>query len=114
VITDSRRIDFRAGLRNSMSERFGWCHPTEGLLRVAVELRGDGIELVIVRDTEIGARGDVMASQPVGVDGEPDVLGHLLASVPGERQRRVLRQGRDVRGEFLTQRSSGLHNSSIS
>jgi hypothetical protein len=49
------------GRRNGFGEGFRWCHPSKGLSRSSVELGGDGIEVVLIEDAEVGAFGHVLA-----------------------------------------------------
>ena len=92
----------------------GWFHPAEGLSRTVVELVGDGVEVGLGVDGEVGAFGHPLAEEAVGVlvgaalpgrvgvaevdvdagvDAERGVLGHLPALVPGDRSDQVRRAG---------------------
>ena len=49
-------------------EGLGWSVPVQGLAGSAVELSGDGVELVLGPVAEVGAGlGEVLAEQAVGV-----------------------------------------------
>src|SRR6266545_4977261 len=82
------------------------CTPAEGLAWTAVECERDGGELVGAVSAEVGAPGEVLAQQAVGVlvaaalpgavrvaevdldagvDPQLCVLGHLRALIPGQR-----------------------------
>src|SRR5690606_40564612 len=86
----------------------------------AVEGRSDGGEVLGAVLAEVGAFGEVLAQQPVGVlvagplpravriaeedvdivvDAYLCVVGHLGALVPGERLAQLLGQGGDSRGD---------------
>src|SRR5450759_4404579 len=116
------------GRCNSLGERLRWCHPAEGLSRASVELGGDGVEVRLGQAREVGTLGQVLAEQAVGVlvgaplpravrvaevdgdaglDREGEVLGHLLATVPGERATELPGQGRDPLGEGIPDRGGG-------
>ena len=58
------------GLTGSMQrvvERFGWCHPLQGLSRSSVELVGDVVEVGLIERREAGPLREVLAEKPVGV-----------------------------------------------
>jgi hypothetical protein len=86
------------------------------LSRAAIQLGGDGIQGDLVELAEVSALGEVLAQQAVGVlvgaalpgatrvteidldarvDRELQMLGHLLAVIPGQRATQLLRQSED-------------------
>src|SRR5665647_1038954 len=96
--------------------------PAEGLSGSAVELKSDGVEVVLGVFGQVGALWEVLAQEPVGVlvgaalprgvrvaeehrnaggDGEPGVFGHLPALVPGQG---ALQQGGKAAHRDLQQR----------
>src|SRR5918994_3511018 len=50
-----------------LGESLRWFHPAKGLSRPPVELTGDRVEVVLVVDRQVGALGEVLPQQPVGV-----------------------------------------------
>lgn len=87
------------------AEDFAWCHLAEGLSRAGFELANNVVVLVPGVEGQVGALRKVLAQEAVGVlagcalprasgiaevdgtagvDDRADVLGHLLALVPGE------------------------------
>ena len=99
-------------------EGFGGCLPAEGLAGSGVERGGDGVELVGRPAGQVGALGEVLAQEPVGVlvraalpwavrvgevdreagvDPELGVLGQLRAAVPGQRPTQLFGQRGDRR-----------------
>src|SRR6266540_2029292 len=87
-------------------EGFSGCAPAEGLAGAGVECERDGGQLVGAVSAEVGAAGEVLAEQAVGVfvraalpgavgvaevdvdagvDPQLGVLGHLRALIPGQR-----------------------------
>src|SRR5215207_2444698 len=68
----------RLGLRGSSQrevECFGGFHPAQRLSRPAVELGGDGVEVVLAVTGEAGPLREVLAQQPVGVLVRPSLPG---------------------------------------
>ena len=60
----------RCGLRGSLQrfgEFLGWCHPSEGLSRPPVELVGGEVEVGLGECCHVGAFGEVLAQETVGV-----------------------------------------------
>src|SRR5450755_1146734 len=127
VVEGSRSAGFGGGGRDGLpsgscrcddlGEPLGGCHPAERLSRSAVEFRGNSVELFLGEAVEVGALGEVLAQQPVGVlvrsalprtagiaevdldaavDRERGVLEHLLALVPGQRATQLLGQRPDA------------------
>ena len=111
------------GQRNSVaSASDGFIQPSV-CCRPSVELAGDHrSRWAWPVDRQIGALGKVLAEQAVGVlvaaplpgavgvaevdrqaglDGEPDVFGHLLATVPGQAPAKLGWQGQDLRSQAL-------------
>src|ERR1700674_1872185 len=105
-----------------MSEGFGGSLPTQGLAWPAIELCGDEVEVVRPMHTEVGALGEVLAEQAVGVlvgaslpracrvaevnlyagrHLDLKVVAHLVALVPGQGLP-------DELGPFLSRRDHGL------
>ena len=97
----------------------------EGLSRPGVEPRGDGVEVDLGEDREIGLLGEVLAKHAVGVlvaaplpgtprvtevhgdvggHGETLVLGELHAPVPGEARSELDRKRLDVGGQSIDHR----------
>ena len=93
-------------LTRPSSHGFCWCSVAEAEPRPVVEFCGDVVELIGGPGVEVGSLGEVLAEQTVGVlvaaalprglgvaevdlhpsrGGEPLVLGHLVAEVPGQR-----------------------------
>src|SRR5215469_6096436 len=64
-----------AGLAEEFSEAFGGGVPAEGFAGAAVEFGGDGGEVGGRVDGEVGAFGEVLAQQPVGVFVRPALPG---------------------------------------
>src|SRR4051795_1737765 len=68
-----RPVSSRAVIRglNPSTQRLGehlaWFQPAERLSRPAVELGGDGVEVGLVVGGEVGALGEVLAQEAVGV-----------------------------------------------
>src|SRR5207302_4782187 len=57
-----------AGVRNEeLGEFLGWFEPAECLTGSIVERVGGGVEVVLSMDGEVGAFGEVLAAQAVGV-----------------------------------------------
>ena len=92
---------------------FRRCSPVEDFAWPRVELGGDGFEVVVGPSREVGAFGEVLAEQSVGVlvgsalpwavrvseedwdaglEGERDVGGELFASIPRQRTSELCRQ----------------------
>jgi hypothetical protein len=90
------------------------------LSRAAIQLGGDRIQGGLVELAQVGASGEVLAEQPVGVlvaatlpgatritevhldagvDRELGVLGHFLALIPGQRPAELLGQPGNGSGE---------------
>ena len=103
--------------------------PLEGLAGAAVEAVGGGLKHVGAVDGEVGALGEVLAEQSVGVlvgaslpgrvgvaevdgdtglDAEAGVFGHLDALVPGDRAAQRVGQCRDRGGHLVSDVFSGL------
>src|SRR5689334_1418348 len=101
-------------------EGFGGGGVVEGAAGAGVELVGDGVEVGLGVGGQVGAFGEVVADQAVGVfvgaalpgrmgvgevdrdaggDGELGVVGHFFALVPGQGAAQRLGEGGDVRGE---------------
>src|SRR4029453_19228412 len=92
----------------------------QGLSRTAIQLGGDGVQRCLAELTEVSAPGEVLAKQAVGVfvgaalpgtarvterdlntgvNRELQVLGHLLAVIPGQRAAQLLGQLEDSGGQ---------------
>ena len=56
-----------SGRCNELVEFLGGCHPSEGLARAAVEAVGGGLQGLGVVHGQVGALGEVLAEQAVGV-----------------------------------------------
>src|SRR5258708_13973699 len=57
-----------AGVRNEeLGELLGWFEPAQGLTGSVVERVGRGVEVVLAVEGEVGALGEVLAEQSVGV-----------------------------------------------
>jgi len=117
---DARRAgDTLVGAFNASSqrccERICWRPEAERMSRPRVELGGDLVEARLRDEGEVGALGQVLAEEPVGVfvrsslpgaawiaeghldvggDREAGVLGHLQPAVPGQRAAQLLRSMR--------------------
>ena len=95
----------------------------EGLAGSRVEGEGDCFDLVAAVSVQVGAFGEVLAQQAVGVlvrtslpgrmriaevdgetgvDAELDVLGHFCSLVPGERSAELVGEGGDDTGDLVT------------
>ena len=102
-------------------EGFGGGLPAEGFAGSTVQSRGDGGQVVPGVSAEVGAFGEVLAEETVGVlvgptlpwclgvaevdiqvgiYAELSVLGHLGSLVPGQRTAELLRQGGDRRSAY--------------
>src|SRR6187200_421421 len=111
-----RRARRSGGGAQVLSEHLSGCLPREGLARPTVQRRRDGRELLGTVAGEVGASGEILAQQPVGVlvggalpgaawiteidlqtavEPKLDVLGHLDPLVPGQRPPKLFREGRD-------------------
>ena len=98
-------------------ESLGRCLPAEGLSGPVVEGGSDCVEVVLVVAGQVGALGEVLAQQAVGVlvgaalpgavwiaevdrhagtDKLLRVLGHFGSLVPGQRLAQLFGQGRDL------------------
>ncbi len=80
-----------SGERNGLGEDFVWFHPAEGLPRAAVELVGDGIEVLLGVGGEIGFLAEIWTEQAFGIFASPalpgatriaEVGGHAGVGVP--------------------------------
>src|SRR4051812_39030223 len=112
-----------------LGELLGWFHPVEGLSRSAVELSGDGVEVLRGVGGEVGAFGEVLAEQAVGVlvaaalpwtvrvgevdldaglDGERGVLGHLGALIPGDGSPEMFGKLPDLGGHRVADLGGGM------
>jgi hypothetical protein len=101
-------------------EGFGGGLPAEGLAGSAVECGGDGVEVLTRVSREVGAFGEVLAQQAVGVlvgtalpgavrvaevdrqpgvDTQSGVWGHLGALVPGQRSAELFGKRGDRGGD---------------
>jgi hypothetical protein len=89
-------------------------------VEATVELGGDGVQRGLVELAQVATLGEVLAEQAVGVlvaaalpgaarvaeidldtgvDGELQMLGHLLAVIPGQRAAQLLGQLEDSSGQ---------------
>ena len=99
-------------------EGFGGGLPAEGFAGSTVQSRGDSVQVVPGVSAEVGAFGEVLTEETVGVlvgptlpwclgvaevdiqigiYAELSVLGHLGSLAPGQRTAQLLRQGGDRR-----------------
>src|SRR3954447_7396936 len=106
-----------------LAEYLGGCLPTEGLSRSPVQRRRDSCQLLGAVAGEVGASGEVLAQQPVGVlvraalpraawitevdlqtavGPQLNVLGHLDALVPGQGPPQLLGKRSDRFGDRVT------------
>src|SRR5437764_126910 len=99
-----------------LGEHLGGCPPRECLAWSTVQRRGDSCELLGAVAGEVGASGEILAQQPVGVlvggalpgaswiaevdlqtavEPQLDVLGHLDSLVPGQGPPQLFGKGPD-------------------
>src|SRR5712692_3026569 len=104
-------------------QSFGRGLPAEGLAGPAIESGGDRVECAGAVARQVGPFREVLAQEAVGVlvraslpraawitevdleaggDAQVGVLGHLLASIPGQGTPELLRQRRDRRGDGVS------------
>ena len=109
------------GLRGSL--------PSERLPRSAVERSGHGLEIADAVSAEVGAFGEVLAEQAIGVlvraalpravgvteedrhaglDTQLSMLGHLGTLVPGKGSAELLREGRDRSDDGIPDRLGAM------
>src|ERR671925_458514 len=58
---------FRRSTQQQLRHLLSWGPPSQGLPRPLVELGGDAVEFALVVHGQVGALGEVLAQQPVGV-----------------------------------------------
>ena len=76
----AERLQWVAGStdrRNTLGEPLGWGLIEQGLSGPFVELTGDGAELGLALQGQVGSVGKILAQQPVGVLVEPRCQGDL-------------------------------------
>jgi hypothetical protein len=103
--TTKRSPESSTDRRNTLGEGLRWGSIEQGLSWPFVELPGDGAELGLAVQGQIGSVGQVLSQQPVGVfvraalpwrpgiaevdldvrgEGQPLVVGQFLAPIPGQ------------------------------
>ena len=66
-VDDVRSLGFSWSLQQQLVEPLGWSLPVEGFAGSEVELVGDEVDVFAGVDGQVGAFGEVLAEQPVGV-----------------------------------------------